>query len=363
MGQVSVKETFTYAKAGVDRELRAKSKEALALLKATYKFSRYGKILRLPYGNLFPLGDRYLDFVIEGVGTKVLVAQLADKYDTIGIDGVAMAVNDVIRSGAKPMALADNIHAEVSDPQLVKEWMKGIAEAAAQAECVVTGGEIGDVAEIIKGLHGGKGFDMVFACIGEVSKENIIYGDDLKPGDVVVGLRSSGIHSNGITLARKILFKQWGGKYDPYEIPEEIGREIVYEVLEPTRIYVKPVLKAAGEVKLKAAVHITGDAYLKFSPLMEFSKGVGFKINNFKPQPIFELIQKSAAETRGPITDEEMLKTFNMGWGFALVVAGNEVDALLDVLEKSGVEAEPIGEVTGKPGIFAVYKGKKIHLA
>jgi len=357
-----VKEDFTYAKAGVNRDLRAKSKEALTLLKATYKFSRYGKIVRLPYGNIFPLGDRYLDLVIEGVGTKVLVAQLAEKYDTIGIDGVAMAVNDVIRSGAKPLALADNIHAEVSDPQLINEWMKGIAKAAAQAECVVAGGEIGDVAEIIRGLAEDKGFDMVFACIGEVSKENIIRGNDLKPGDIVVGLRSSGIHSNGVTLARKVLFKQWGGKYDPYDVPEEVSREIVYEVLEPTKIYVKPVLRAAQEVKVKAAAHITGDAYLKFTRLMEFSRGIGFQFDNFKPQPIFELIQKAAAETRGPITDEEMLKTFNMGWGFALVVTSNEVDRLLDVLEKAGVEAEPIGKVTEKPGIVAVYKGKKIFL-
>lgn len=353
---------FTYAEAGVDRELRAKSKRALALLRRTYEFSRYGKVVRLPYGNVFPLGDRYLDLVIEGVGTKVLVAQLAGKYDTIGIDGVAMAVNDVIRSGAKPLAVVDNIHAELSDPELVKEWMKGIAEAATQAECVVPGGEIGDVAEIIRGIAESRGFDMVFACVGEVSKERIIHGNDLKPGDVVVGLRSSGIHSNGITLARKVLFKRWGGKYEPHDVPDEIGREIVYEVLKPTRIYVKPVLKAALEVKVKAAVHITGDAYLKFDRLMEFSRGIGFEFNNFKPQPIFELIQKTAAEVRGPITDEEMLKTFNMGWGFALVVAENKVDRLLEVLGKSGVDAEPIGRVTEKIGITAIYKGKKISL-
>jgi len=357
-----VKKGFTYAEAGVDRELRAKSKRALALLKDTYRFSRHGEIVRLPYGNIFPLGDRYLDLVIEGVGTKVLVAQLAGKYDTIGIDGVAMAVNDVIRSGAKPLAVVDNIHAEVSDPQLVEEWMKGIAEAATQAECVVPGGEIGDVAEIIRGLAKEKGFDMVFACVGEVSRDEIIRGDNLKPGDVVVGLRSSGIHSNGVTLARKVLFKQWGGKYSPHDVPDEIGREIVYEVLEPTRIYVKPVLRAAREVEVKAAVHITGDAYLKFSRLTEFSRGIGFEFNNFKPQPIFELIQKAAAEVRKPIPDEEMLKTFNMGWGFALVVANSEVDGLLDVLEKSGVETEPIGKVTGKSGIVACYKGKKIAL-
>lgn len=113
---------FTYAKAGVDRKLRAKSKKVLEILKETYGFSRYGEIIQLPYGNIFPFYENcYLDLVIEGVGTKVLVAQLANKYDTIGIDGVAMAVNDVIRSGARPLAVADNIHAQVSDPDLAKE--------------------------------------------------------------------------------------------------------------------------------------------------------------------------------------------------------------------------------------------------
>ena len=126
---------FTYAEAGVDRKIRAESKKALALLKRTYKFSRYGRVVKLPYGNIFPFSRYlYLDLVIEGVGTKVLVAQLANKYDTIGIDGIALAVNDLIRSGAKPLAVADNIHAQVSDPALVKAWMKGVVEGATEAE-------------------------------------------------------------------------------------------------------------------------------------------------------------------------------------------------------------------------------------
>jgi len=111
-----------------------------------------------------------------------LVAQLADKYDTIGIDGVAIAVNDVIRSGARPLAVVDNIHAQVSDPVLVREWMRGIVRGAIEAECVVPGGDIGDVAELIKGLVEGKGFDMVVACVGEVSTEKIIYGCNVQPG-------------------------------------------------------------------------------------------------------------------------------------------------------------------------------------
>jgi len=354
---------FTYARAGVDRELRARSKLALRLLEETYRFNRYGKVLQLPYGNIFPIGEnRYLDLVIEGVGTKVLVAQLAEKYDTIGIDGVALAVNDVIRSGAKPLAVADNIHAQVSDPALVKEWIKGITKGATEAECVVPSGEIGDVAEVVKGLVEGRGFDMVVATIGEVAREKIIFGRDIKPGDVVVGLRSSGIHSNGVSLARKVLFKQWGGKYEPYDILDGLDREIVYEVLEPMKIYVKPLLRVADELRVKAAVHITGDAYLKFDRLTKFSKGIGFEFDNFDPQPIFKLIQKTASELGGTITDEEMFKTFNMGWGFAIVVNEVNKDKAVDVLEETGVQAEQIGHVTDSKGIKILYKNREIIL-
>ncbi|UCE29050.1 MAG: phosphoribosylformylglycinamidine cyclo-ligase [Candidatus Bathyarchaeota archaeon] len=353
---------FTYAEAGVDRELRARSKAALQTLKQTYKLGRYGSIIQLPYGNIFPASSGYLDFVIEGIGTKVLLAQLADKYDTIGIDGVAMAVNDVIRSGAKPLALVDNIHAKVSNPYLIGEWMKGIVRGAQDAECIVPSGEIGDVAEIIQGVTGGKGFDMIFACIGDLPKDDIIFGTNIESGDVVIGLRSSGIHSNGISLARKVLFKRWGGWYEPYDIPNTFERELITEVLEPTRIYVKPILKAAKEHKLKGLVHITGDAYLKFDRLMRFSKGIGFEFNNFKPQPIFDLIQETARKTRGAISNDEMLRTFNMGWGFAVVVGKNERDDLISCFKDNGAEADQIGKVTNTGRIVALYNGTKIQL-
>jgi len=354
---------FTYADAGVNRKLRADSKRALRILRETYRFNRYGEVVQLPYGNIFPMGEnRYLDLVIEGVGTKVLVAQLAEKYDTIGIDGVALAVNDVIRSGAKPLAVADNIHAQVSDPILVRELIKGIAKGAVEAECVVPSGEIGDVAEVVKGLVEGKGFDMVVATIGVVKSEKIIYGIDIKPGDVVIGLRSSGIHSNGVSLARKILFKQWGGKYKCHDIPDGLNREIVYEVLEPMKIYVKPLLTVADELKVKAAVHITGDAYLKFDNLTRFSKGIGFEFDNFNPQPIFELIQKTASELGGKVTDEEMFKTFNMGWGFAIIVDKADREKAIEVSRTTAVQAEQIGHVTDSEGIKIHYKNRKIIL-
>jgi phosphoribosylformylglycinamidine cyclo-ligase len=303
-----------------------------------------------------------LDLAIEGVGTKVLVAQLAGKYDTIGIDGVAMAVNDVMRSGARPLAISDNIHAQISEPALVEEWMKGIARGAAEAECIVPSGEIGDVSELIRGLSEGKGFDMVVSAIGEVSRDKIISGKKVKPGDAIIGLRSSGLHSNGISLARKVLFKQWGGKYEPRDVPDGLEREIVLEVLEPTRIYVKPLLKAAEELEVKAAVHITGDAYLKFDRLARFSKGIGFEFDNFKPQPIFILLQETARQLGGRITDEEMFRTFNMGWGFAAIVDRKVADEALDVLERAGVKSEQIGRVTSAEGVRILHNRMKIVL-
>jgi phosphoribosylformylglycinamidine cyclo-ligase len=354
---------FTYTDAGVNRKQRVESKKALKNLQETYRYSRFDGVKHLPYGNIFSISENsFLDIVIEGVGTKVLIAQLAQKYDTIGIDAVAMAVNDVIRSGAKPLAIADNIHAQESNPALVREWLKGIMQGAAEAECPVTGGETGDVAEIIKGLTENVGFDMVVASVGQVEKQEIITGENIKPGDPIIGLASSGLHSNGITMARKILFKQWGGKYHPNDKPADLEKEIVLEALEPTKIYVKPLLKLASEVKVKAAIHITGDAYMKFNNLVSVSPGIGFEFSNFKPQPIFGLIQKTASELGLTVTDEEMFKTFNMGWGFGIIVDKTEIDKAMNTLEQDRIKPEIIGKVTAKQTVEIMYQNKKLVL-
>jgi phosphoribosylformylglycinamidine cyclo-ligase len=354
---------FTYAQAGVDRTLRAQSKRALTLLSQTYKFSQQGPIAKLPYGNIFPISeDLYLDLNIEGVGTKVLVAQLANKYDTIGIDGVAMAVNDTIRSGATPIALVDNIHAHVSDPALVQEWLKGIVKGAEEARCLVPSGEIGDMPDLIKGLVEGKGFDMIVASVGLVHKEHVVFASNLKQGDIMVGLRSSGIHSNGISLARRVLFKEWGGKYEPFEVPDNLERELVYEVLEPTRIYVKPLQELVCKDLVKAAIHITGDAYLKFDRLMKLNKKIGFEFDNFRPQPIFHVIQKTSDQQKRPISDREMFQTFNMGWGFAVVVDKASKEETIESLARNAVEAEEIGKVTNSGKILIKHEGEKIEL-
>jgi phosphoribosylformylglycinamidine cyclo-ligase len=273
-----------------------------------------------------------------------------------------MAVNDVIRSGSKPLAIADNIHAQASDPTLVKAWLEGVAKGAAESECPVTGGEIGDVAEIIKGIAEGAGFDMIVAAVGQVSKQDIITGENIKPGDSIIGLRSSGLHSNGISLARKILFSQWGGKYKPDDVPDGLDRELALEVLEPTKIYVKPLLKTARTLKVKATVHVTGDAYLKFNNLARFSPGIGFVFDNFKPHPIFGLVQQTAADLGYMVADEEMFRTFNMGWGLAIVVDKNDADKALSSLEKTGAQPEQIGQVTENKRIVVRQGNKKLVL-
>lgn len=355
---------FTYTDAGVNREQRHESKKALDMLKETYPLNHFGPVIHLPYSNIFQLTeDTFLDLTIEGVGTKVLLAELAGRYDTIGVDAVAMAVNDVIRSGATPLAISDNIHAQASNPELVKQWLAGIVEGAKQSACPVVSGEIGDVAEIINGLSAGAGFDMVVASVGQVAKADIVTGEGIAAGDVIIGLPSSGLHSNGITLARKILLKQWGGKFQVGDEPEGLGREIVTDMLQPTKIYVQPFLQLAETVQVKGAVHITGDAYLKFNNLEKFSPGIGFQFDNFKPHPIFGLLQKTAADQGLTITDEEMFRTFNMGWGFGIVVDKDDLDVALDVLEKAGAAPEQIGKIVDKPQVTVQYAGKTLTLA
>jgi phosphoribosylformylglycinamidine cyclo-ligase len=357
--------SYTYDDAGVNRKQRVESKRHLDILQETYMQSVFGSILKLPYGNIFPVGaDRYLDLVVEGVGTKVLIAQLVKKYDTIGIDAVAMAVNDVIRSGAMPLAIVDNIHAQESNPDLVKNWLTGVAEGAMESGCPVVGGEIGDVAEIINGLTPREGFDLVVASVGAVDRSDVITGENIKPGDSIIGLASSGLHSNGITLARKILFKQWGGKYDPMDIPEGLTREVGFEALEPTAIYVKPLLEVASKIKIKAAVHITGDAYTKFNNLTRTSPGIGFKFDHFHPQPIFALMQKTATELGYLLSDEEMFKTFNMGWGFGIIVDRADVDETMRILDRLRVIADVIGETTDKhQTVEVLHDNKQMFLA
>jgi phosphoribosylformylglycinamidine cyclo-ligase len=355
---------LTYAEAGVDRSLRAISKAGLVNLDKLHRYARYGKPIRLPYGKIVPNRDgNYLDGIIEGVGTKVLVAQLADKYNTIGIDAVAMATNDIIRQGSHLLFILDNIDAQRSDPYLVNEWMKGVAEGAKRSGTLILNGETADVKDVIKGMKRNIGYHMVVAAIGEVYPKDIIWGKGIELGDVVIGAESSGAHSNGISLLRKTFFKKWGGYYsNPFVKLNELEKELVYEVLEPTRIYVKPVLEANKKCDIKAAVHVTGDSHAKFDKLLKYNPKIGFTFNDIRPKPIFPAAQATARKLGRRITDKEMLKTFTMGDGFDLVVPKSDADDVIDIFEKNKIPAWQVGYVNDNGRIVANYHGQKILL-
>jgi len=318
---------------------RAKAKSALAPLAGTQGLSRYGPVIRTPFNDIYPIGGgKYQVKTCDGVGTKVLLAELAGKHDTIGIDAVAMVANDAIRCGARPIALTNIIDIRKSTPELLSEIVKGLVRGAEEAECPFVGGETADVPELMAAAY-----HINCDCVAEVGEKEIIDAKRIEPGDAVIGLRSSGLHSNGISLARKALFKKWGGKYPNDE------RELLLEALEPTKIYVKQFFKLRKAVDVLGAVHITGDAYLKFSRL-----GVGFRFNNFKPHPIFRKVMEA-----GEVALPEMFKTFNMGWGFAVVVREKDADRALQAL---GEGAEKIGEAT-KFGISIEYGTEKFAIA
>jgi len=337
----------TYAKAGVNRKLREKAKRELKDFELTYKF-RKGKIIKTPFNILYPLSENHYQVkVCDGVGTKVLLADLSNKHNTIGIDAVAMVVNDCIRCGARPTAITDMIDIKKSEPKLLKEIQKGLILGAKEANCPLVGGEIADVPELLNATY-----HINCDCVGEVTKLNIITGQKIKPGNIVIGFRSSGIHSNGLTLVRKVLFKNWGGQYNTFDKPKGLKKPLVYECLRPTKIYVKPFLKVAKRFKIFGAVNITGDAYLKFKKL-----NFGFEFFNFKPQPIFKLIEET-----GRVSFREMFSVFNMGWGFAIIVKKEDVNDILDLLKKEKLVAEVIGKVIKEKKIIINFQNKKIIL-
>lgn len=341
---------ITYSRVGVNRKLRDKAKKSLKGLEATYRLSKYGKIIKTPFNVLYPVGRNiYQVKTCDGIGTKVLLAELADKHDTIGQDAIAMVVNDCIRCGAKPLAITDVIDIKKSVPKLLKEIQKGLLSGAREAGCPLIGGETADVPELLNTVY-----HINCDCIGEVEKKSIITGQKIKPGNIIIGFRSSGVHSNGLTLARKVLFKKWGGKFNAFNKPKGFKKELIFECLEPTKIYVKSFLKVAEKFEILGAVHITGDGYLKFKKL---NSELGFYFDNFKPQPIFSLIQET-----GKISLKEMFSVFNMGWGFAIIVDKKETDKILSLAKKLKLGTETIGRIIEEKKIIINYGNRKIIL-
>ncbi len=272
----------------------------------------------------------------DGVGTKVLVAEACHKYDTIGIDCVAMNVNDIICLGAEPLALVDYLALEKPRLKLVMDIMKGLRRGALDAGVAVVSGETAIVPDLVQG------FDLSAAVVGIVRKNDVITGADAEPGDVILGLSSSGIHSNGLTLARKLLLSR------------KPDLRVARELLRPTRIYVKPVtrLLSAG-VEIHGLAHITGGAYSKLKRIGTRAK-VGFHLNNLpEPQLIFKKIQ-----VKGHVSYKEMYRTFNMGIGFLIICPGK----MENRLKRLVTETVRVGYVTSSREVLVSLGSKEIEV-
>ncbi|MBI2877528.1 MAG: phosphoribosylformylglycinamidine cyclo-ligase [Candidatus Tectomicrobia bacterium] len=330
---------ITYAAAGVDLLKEQETvKPLLRWVTQTFGLGLYPPRLPLGYyANVIDLGGgQGLALSADGVGTKLLVAQKVGRYDTVGIDCVAMNVNDLLCVGARPIALLDYLAIQDPLPELLEEIGQGLYEGARQARVSIPGGELAQVREMLRGEREGYGFDLVGMAVGLVPLDRILIGQEVAEGDRLVGLRSSGIHSNGLTLARRVLFEQMGLGVE--DRPVELGGKGVGEtLLEPTRIYVPEVLEMfeAG-LRLKALFHITGDGLLNLSRI---AAPMGWRIERLpEPPPIFSLIQQG-----GKIADEEMFQVFNMGTGFCVAVPPEEVPAIQEIAARHNVEAFALG--------------------
>jgi phosphoribosylformylglycinamidine cyclo-ligase len=331
----------TYRSAGVDTAAEEQALSGvLHHLERTLSF-RSGEIgaVALPNGffaNVLDLGGgRGLAISTDGVGSKVLIAQVLGKYDTIGIDCVAMNVNDVLCVGAEPLSMVDYLAVEVVDPAVIGEIARGLAVGAELANVSIPAGEMAQLPDTVRGNSPGMGFDLVGTCVGHVALNRLVVGDSIVPGDAIVGLRSTGIHSNGLTLARSVLFGVANMSAKQYS--EELGGVIGEVLLEPTRIYVREVLEMLRVgLGIKALVHITSDGLLN---LARIRRPVGYEIERLpKPHPIFTLIQDV-----GGLPDSEMFKTYNMGIGFCVVITATDVDRARAIAAVNGVESELLG--------------------
>ena len=336
----------SYAEAGVDvAGLEGGLGRLVARLAATATFPRTGRPA-LPNGwfaNVLDLGGGLgLAISTDGVGTKVLVAHALRRYETVGIDLIAMNVNDILCVGAEPIALVDYIAIPGPDDDLLAGFAEGLIEGARQARISIPGGEIAQVRELLRSHEpdGRTGFDVVGTAVGVVPLERVSVGADVRPGDVVLGLPSSGIHSNGLTLARRVLAQGHGAEAYAERPAELAGRSIGEEMLVPTRIYVPEVMAVldAG-IRPRALVHITGDGFLNL--LRVAARGVGFVLDQLlDSQGVFALIAG-----RGGIPPEEMFLSLNMGTGFCLVVAEADADRTLGLLRAIEPGARAIGRV------------------
>jgi phosphoribosylformylglycinamidine cyclo-ligase len=334
-----------YARAGVDT---SRAEQAVAGLVDVLRHIDPGRPSRAVlgsghYANVLRLDDTTgIALSTDGVGSKVIVAEQLGRFDTVGIDCIAMNVNDVICVGAEPMAVLDYIAVEEAEPEMLRQIAEGLREGAEQACVEIPGGELAQLPELIRGHPSPRGFDLVGACFGTVALDAVVTGARVEPGDAVIGLPSSGVHSNGLTLARRAL-------PDLDERPHELGGASVGDaLLEPTVIYVRAVMDLLRSgVDVRGLAHITSGGLLN---LLRLEAAVGYDITDpLPPLPIFELI---AARSRAE--ESELLEVFNMGCGFCCVVPADQTDLAVELLDGHHAGAAVIGRATDEDGVVRV---------
>jgi phosphoribosylformylglycinamidine cyclo-ligase len=339
-----------YKQAGVNIEA---GYEAVARMKKhVQKTARTGVIGSLGgFGGMFDLSALHLKEPVlvsgtDGVGTKLMIAFMMDRHDTIGIDAVAMCVNDIVVQGAEPLYFLDYIACGKASPEKIEAIIKGIADGCVQAGCALIGGETAEM----PGLYSENEYDLAGFTVGACEKSAVITGETIKAGDVLIGLASSGIHSNGYSLVRKV-FEEWSLT----DYVEVLGSTLGEELLKPTKIYVKPILSALEKYKLKGMAHITGGGFIENIPRM-LPVGLGATLDEtcWSIPPVFKLIA-----SLGQINQQEMYTIFNMGIGMVIAV---EKDAAADVVNhfnECGEKAVEIGVVTDREGIFITNGGSR----
>ncbi len=330
-----------YKKAGVDI---AAGNEAVERMKKHVKRTYRPEVLAElgGFGGLFSLDkSKYEEPVLvsgtDGVGTKLKLAFAMDKHDTIGIDAVAMCVNDIIVQGAEPLFFLDYLACGKVVPEKIEAIVKGISEGCVQSGCALIGGETAEM----PGMYSQEEYDIAGFTVGIVDRKKMIDGSTIAPGDVVLGFASSGIHSNGFSLVRRLLLEEAGYSLDQ-QLDELGGAKLGDVLLEPTRIYVKQALELISKVQVKGMAHITGGGFIENIPRV-LPEGVNADIQygSWPILPIFELMQK-----KGEITNRDMFTTFNMGIGLVIVVPAEQAEEAVRVAESLGEKAYTIGKIT-----------------
>ena len=330
----------SYAAAGVDVTAGYEAVDRIKpLVESTYIPGVMGSLGG--FGGMFALdtagmAEPVLVSGTDGVGTKLKIAFLMDKHDTVGIDCVAMCVNDIVCGGAKPLFFLDYIACGKNYPERIQAIVEGVTEGCRQAGCALVGGETAEM----PGFYPVDEYDLAGFSVGVVDKAKILSNDDVKEGDTVIALPSSGVHSNGFSLVRKIFDVENRDMKKP--LPELGGKSLGETLLTPTRIYVKQVLSLMEHVKVKSVAHITGGGFYENMPL-SMPKGLSVRIkrSDVRVLPIFDLIAKE-----GGIAERDMFNTFNMGVGMIVTVSPKDAGTALSVLRDSGEDAYVIGEVT-----------------